>query len=180
MKGLIIHKGKYGATAQYAKWMGEELHLPVLTPDELGSANLEDYDFLLIAGSVYVGKWMMRDWVKQHLNLLNKKRIMFIIVCGTPASQQEEQERLAKTNIPATLYGKAGIFFLPGRVDIKKLSWMDRFALKIASRMEKDPVKQKEMRQGYDRVSRQMLGEVIRRCRDIVNSKEKKVFNISM
>ena len=29
MKGIIIYKGKYGATAQYAQWLGEELNFPV-------------------------------------------------------------------------------------------------------------------------------------------------------
>ena len=29
MKGLIIFKGKYGATRQYAGWIGDELQLPV-------------------------------------------------------------------------------------------------------------------------------------------------------
>ena len=35
MKGLVIYKGKYGATEQYAMWIGQELQMPVVSSDRL-------------------------------------------------------------------------------------------------------------------------------------------------
>lgn len=44
MKGIIIYKGKYGATRQYANWLGSIFGLPVVeagaeTPEQLAEAD---------------------------------------------------------------------------------------------------------------------------------------------
>ena len=35
MKGIIIYKSKYGATKQYADWLGELLHIPSVFLDHI-------------------------------------------------------------------------------------------------------------------------------------------------
>jgi len=69
MKGIIIYKGKYGATEQYANWLSAELDLPLVSADDISAEKLRIFDFVVLAGSVYIGKWMMRDWLKQNLSL---------------------------------------------------------------------------------------------------------------
>jgi menaquinone-dependent protoporphyrinogen IX oxidase len=170
MKGVILYKSKYGATRQYMDWLASELQLPLVKAEEFDLENLSQFEFVIIAGSVYVGKWMLRDWVKENLIKLRSRKIFFLFVCGTPSSSAGEQQRLAKTNIPEVLKETSDIIFLRGRVVINKLSWLDRFALRMASGMEKDPIKKKEMRDGYDDVSRTNLVGVIRRVKAFVKS----------
>jgi menaquinone-dependent protoporphyrinogen IX oxidase len=160
MKGIIIYQGKYGATQQYASWLSEDLLIHAMNPDELPGEKLRLYDFVILAGSVYVGKWMLRDWLKKHAGILQNKKVFILIVCGTPSSKKAEQERLAKTNIPVSLIDNAETFFLAGRLDVNKLSWMDRFLLKMGARMAKDPETKEGMLKGYDGVSKDNLGEV--------------------
>ena len=142
--------------------------------EECNAANLSEFDFVVLAGSVYIGKWMLREWVKQNSEPLKSKKLFFVIVCGTPSSNPEEQQRLAIANIPIPLRLNSDVIFLRGRVIIKKLSMLDKLALKVASRMEKDPVKKKEMKEGYDEVSRTKLVEVIKAVRAYLSSAKPK------
>ena len=152
MKGIIIYKGKYGATRQYADWAGRELRLPLFEPVNAGREKLAQCDFVVIASSVYMGKLLIANWMKQHINLLQTKKIFLLVVCATPSSEKEKQAKIIKDNVPDLLLDQCDIFFLPGRLIIKKLSMMDRIFLKIGSMLEKDPVKKKAMQQDIDAV----------------------------
>jgi len=165
MKGVIVYKSKYGATSQYSKWLADELGLPLVKAEEFHPKSLSDFDFVILAGSIYIGKWLFRDWVKQNAEVLKSKKLFFVMVCGTPLTDFKEQERLTSTNIPTSLVRNSDIIFLRGRVVIKRLSLMDKLALKFASSMVSDPIKKKEMQEGYDDVSRTNLVDVIRKVR---------------
>ena len=46
MKGIIIYKGKYGATRQYADWLGKELNLQIAHPGNYIKEYIADgFDF---------------------------------------------------------------------------------------------------------------------------------------
>jgi menaquinone-dependent protoporphyrinogen IX oxidase len=165
MKGIIIYKGKYGATEQYANWLSEELDLPLVAADDISAEKLRIFDFVVLAGSVYIGKWMMRDWLKASLSFLRRKKVFNLIVCGTPASNTGELIKLERNNIPVALYNEAETFFLPGRMIMHKLSWLDRMLLKMGARMQKDPVIRERMLQDVDNVSREHLGDAVKRIK---------------
>ena len=55
MKGLVIYKGKYGATKQYAMWIGQELQLSVASADRFPVDELSKYDYFILGSSVYIG-----------------------------------------------------------------------------------------------------------------------------
>ncbi len=165
MKGVIVYKSKYGATTQYSNWLADELGLPLVKAEEFDSKSLSDFDFVILASSIYIGKWLLRDWVKQNADVLKSKKLFFVMVCGTPSSDFKEQERLANTNIPSSLAKNSNVMFLRGRVVIKKLSLMDKLALRFASSMVNDPLKKKEMTEGYDEVSRANMVDIIKKVR---------------
>jgi len=165
MRGIIVFKGKYGATAQYAQWLASELQLPAIQADQVSEDELRMFDVVIVAGSVYIGKWLMRDWVKQYLNVLRAKKVFFLIVCGTPASAKNEQIKIANDNTPADLSNQAETFFLPGRLVIRELSWLDRFMLKMGARMQKDPVIRERMLQDVDNIRKENLVEIIRKIK---------------
>ena len=60
MKGIVVYKGKYGATRQYAEWLGAEFALPVQPAETLTREKLFLFDYIVIGSSVYVGKLLMR------------------------------------------------------------------------------------------------------------------------
>ncbi len=161
MKGIIIYKGKYGATRQYAEWAGRELRLALFEPGNAGREKLAQCDFVVIGSSVYMGKLLIGNWMKQHINLLETKKIFLMVVCATPSSEKEKQEKIIKDNIPDLLLDQCDIFFLPGRLIVKKLSVMDRIFLKLGSMLEKDPVKKKAMQQDIDAVKEEHLHQLL-------------------
>ena len=171
MKGLIIYNGKYGATQQYSMWLGEQLQLPIMKEDEVNEDRLRSFDFVVAAGSVYIGKWMMRDWIKHNEVILKGKKLFSLIVCATPASMGIKQQEIAKINIPDSLYKESEIYFLPGRLVISKLSWKDRLLLKMGARLEKNPETKARMLQDVDNVKKENLIDVIRRIKAFQFSK---------
>ena len=100
MKGIIIYKGKYGATAQYAQWLGEELNLPVLSSENSDQVNLREYDLFIIGTSVYIGKLQIAPWLRDNLPFIRNKKIILFLVAGTPPDEKEKLESYIKSGIP--------------------------------------------------------------------------------
>jgi len=78
MKGLVIYKGRYGATKQYAMWIAQELGLPAASADRFPVRELSNYDYFVIGSSVYIGKLEIRKWLKKNFDILINKKIFFV------------------------------------------------------------------------------------------------------
>jgi len=169
LKGAIICKSRYGATRQYAEWLGDRLDLPIFDPDT-DRPQLKSFDYLLIGSSVYMGKMLIRNWLVKHKDELDTKKIFFFVVCATPASEKEKQEKIATDNIPAELMDEQSVLFLPGRLIIDKLSWMDRWILRLGARLEKDPQKKATMHHDMDGMDRRYLEPLIDSVNALITS----------
>ena len=161
MKGLIIYKGKYGATAQYANWLGKDLGLPVVQPEDVSPEVLSEYDYVIVGSSVYIGKLQIKDWIRQFEDILAMSKVYFFIVCGTPLDEKEKLTEIVNANIPDLLKKENNIFFLRGRLVKKNLSFMDRFMLKVGAMLQKDKETGQRMLQDFDEVKRENLKPLI-------------------
>ena len=150
MKGLIIYKGKYGATRQYANWVAQELNLPVIAADE-NEGSISGFNLLVIGTSVYMGKLLIIPWLKQNLSALNGKKLYLFMVAGTPA-EEKQKLNLYTLGIPEEIRNQCEIYFLPGRLIKKKLSFRDRITLSMAAKLTKDPASKKIMMDDYNNV----------------------------
>jgi menaquinone-dependent protoporphyrinogen IX oxidase len=159
--GAIIFSSRYGATRQYADWLAESLQWPLLEAESTTNKDLAAYDRLIIGSSVYIGKLLIKGWLKRHNPTLGDKDLSFFIVCGTPASDRQQQETIARTNIPHDLIGPENVFFLPGRLLIDKLSWKDKFMLRMGARLQKDPAKKASMLRNLDGVRKEHLAPIL-------------------
>ncbi|HTR29759.1 MAG TPA: flavodoxin domain-containing protein [Puia sp.] len=161
MEDLIIYQSKYGATREYAEWLGEALKTePVpavsLKPEQLVYANR-----VIIGTSVYMGRMLMRNWIAHNQGYLRDKDVYLFVVCGTPASEVEKLEKIVKDNIPAQIRNVFRIFFLPGRVMLDKLSWLDRLLIRIASRAKKRSGAGETLQVGIDYVRKENLATIL-------------------
>jgi menaquinone-dependent protoporphyrinogen IX oxidase len=161
MKGIIIYKGKYGATEQYAQWLGKELQLPVHVPGDTAVKTIAMYDYVILGSSVYVGKLQLRNWIKEHVPELQHKKVFVFIVCGTPAEEKDKIEKLANDNIPAAIRNQCSVFFLRGRMILQRLSRWDRFMLKMGARLTKDPAARQGMIKDFDYVNIKSIGPLV-------------------
>ena len=157
VKGLIVYKSKYGATHQYANWLGEQLGFPVTEAGDADARTLHKYDVIVMGSSVYVGKILIGRWMKEYEDILKDKELFLFVVCGTPPAETGHLAAMLNTNMSQSLRQKVELFFLHGRMILTKLGWFDRFLLKMGARLEKDKATSKRMLEEFDDVKREHL-----------------------
>ena len=165
MKGLVIYKGKYGATKQYAMWIGQELQLPVASADRFPVDELPKYDYFILGSSVYIGKLEIKDWLKKNFDLLQNKKIVFFQVSASPPEQIEKRESYNKASLPLSILENIQFYYLPGRMIMRNLSAWDRFMLKMGAKLTKDPLEKKAMLTDFDHVKKENVLPVIEAIR---------------
>ena len=165
MKGLVIYKGKYGASKQYAMWIGQELQLPVASADRFPVDEIPKYDYFILGSSVYIGKLEIRNWLKRHFKLLQSKKIFFFQVAASPAAQIEKRENYNKASLPPSILKDIQFYYLPGRMIMRNLSRWDRFMLKMGARLTKDPAEKKRMLTNFDHVKKENVLPLIEAAR---------------
>jgi len=157
MKGLVIYKGRYGATKQYAAWIGQELELPVASSDKFPEDELSKYDYFIIGSSVYIGQLEIKKWLKNNFDVLVNKKVFFFQVAASPVNETEKRESYNIAGIPAALLNKTKVFFFPGRMIMRNLSWWDRFMLKMGARLAKDPAEKTRMLTDFNDVKKEHI-----------------------
>ena len=175
MKGLVIYKGKYGATKQYAMWIGQELQLTVASADHFPVEELPKYDFFILGSSVYVGKLEIKGWLKKNFKALANKQIIFFQVAGSPPEQKEKRESYNKASLPPAILEKLQCYYLPGRMIMRNLSAWDRFMLKMGARLTKDPMEKENMLTNFDHVKKENTLPVIEAVREFAEIKKRKL-----
>jgi menaquinone-dependent protoporphyrinogen IX oxidase len=161
MKGLVIYKGKYGATKQYAMWIGEKLQLPVASADRFPVDELPKYDYFILGSSVYIGQLEIKNWLKKNFSLLVNKKIFFFQVAASPVEQIEKREGYNSASLPPHILNKIRFYYLPGRMIMRNLSGWDRFMLRMGARLVKDPIEKKTMLTDFDHVKKENVLPII-------------------
>jgi menaquinone-dependent protoporphyrinogen IX oxidase len=161
MKGIVIYKSKYGATRLYAQWIAARTGLAIRTIDTVSMELLRKAEVVILGSSVYIGKLLIRSWIRKHANVLKDKQLFIFVVCGTPVSDGEKIGAIVAKNLPGELIKKLQVFFLPGSLHPEKLSLLDKLLLRMGARLEKDPGQKKRMRCGYDEVKQENVSSLV-------------------
>lgn len=167
MKGLVIYKGRYGATKQYAMWIGQELRLPVGSADRFPVDMLPEYDYFILGSSVYIGKLEIRHWLKKNFHLMKNKPIFLFQVAAAPVDQKEKRDGFNKVSAPIDILNKMQVFYLPGRMLMRNLSAWDKFMLKMGARLTKDPVERQKMLTDFDHVKKEHIVSLVQSVRNL-------------
>jgi len=157
MNGIIIYKGKYRATKDYAQWLSNELSLPLLISDDATATDITNVDFVLIGTSVYYGKFKIQNWLRKNVHHLKNKKIFLFIVCGTGDEEKEKQNKIIRDNLPPEIKQQCEIYFLPGRLIHKELTWMHKISMNLAGRFEKDPKRKEALQKDINGVRKENL-----------------------
>jgi menaquinone-dependent protoporphyrinogen IX oxidase len=157
MKGLILYQGKYGATLQYAEWLGQALHMPIRTPDLLTKEALAEADYLLMGTSVYTGKFLLRDWLQKHAEDISGKKLFLFMVATVPAEEKATWQRYLDQNLPQAIRQQCQLYYLPGRLRYKKLSWPDKMRLRLDAMFTKDARERERMLADYNGLNKELL-----------------------
>jgi len=175
MKGIIAYKGKYGATRQYASWLKNELSLPLALIDQCSKEEIAKADLMVFGSSVYIGKLLIGKWLKKHLHQLQNKKLFLFVVCGTPANKSEKLQTYLESSVPAEILHQCHVYFLPGRLIYKKLSWFDKFMLRMGAMLSKEPGAKDTAMAGYDAVKKENLDKMVNDIKKLSNKKAEPV-----
>ena len=178
MKGLVIYKGKYGATKQYAMWIGQELQLPVASADRFPVDELPNYDYFILGSSVYIGQLEIKNWLKRNFTALLNKKIFFFQVAASPADQVEKRESYNKASLPPNILKNIQFHYLPGRMIMRNLSAWDRFMLKMGAKLTKNPVEKKTMLTDFDHVKKENTFPIIAAVRTFAEINEPELVQV--
>ncbi|KAA2242614.1 hypothetical protein F0L74_08755 [Chitinophaga agrisoli] len=133
MKGIIIYKGKYGATRQYADWLSSALDFYAVEAGYEYQEQLALCSYIIIGTSVYLGKFQLRGWLRKHRQLLAGKKLFLFVVTGTPLHEKNKLLAYYQTNMPAELRDKCQYYFVPGKLTVRQLSPVDRLVLRVGA-----------------------------------------------
>jgi menaquinone-dependent protoporphyrinogen oxidase len=138
MKTAIIFSGKHGCTEKCAAMVKADLAdaADLVNLKEVKKVNLEDYDTVIVGGSVYIGKIRkeVRAFCQKHQEALKKKKLgLFVVGMAEGDALQTELE----TNFPAELQEKAiakGLF--GGEFIIDQMHGLEKFIVKKIAKTE--------------------------------------------
>lgn len=161
MKPLIIYTSKYGATRQYAGWLGDELGIGVTRAEEVKDTDIGNADFLIIGTPIYYGRFRIRNWLKKHVHTFSHKKLYFFVVGGTPPEEQDTIDKYIWDNIPEKISKQCEVHFLHGRIAHKNLTWIDRLMMKLAVLVLKDPAERQRMRSDFDAIKKENIKSIV-------------------
>jgi menaquinone-dependent protoporphyrinogen IX oxidase len=166
---VIVYKGKYGATAQYAIWLGQLLQAPVYEQDEINDVRLNEFDVVVAGGSVYVGKVQIAEWINRKRNILLNKKLFLFVVCATPPESTVEQYTMLMKNIDEPLLRQTSVFFLKGKLTKKNLSFRDNLILRLGAAMQKKKEDRKRMLTDFNEVKKDNLKKLVEFIRSVTS-----------
>lgn len=104
MSILILYATKTGATKECAELLSQKINCTICSIEQ-SIPNLENYDTVILGTGVRMGKLYkpIKNYMKQHLDILVKKRIAVFICNAYPDTFQKVIEK----NLPIELVKQA-------------------------------------------------------------------------
>ena len=103
MKTIIIYSSKYGCTEDCAKTLKNKLNgdSELVNLKNAREIDFQQYDYVIIGGSIYVGKIQkeVKQFCERNLKALLTKNIALFMCCTTP----EQVDDFFKNNFPKEL-----------------------------------------------------------------------------
>lgn len=132
MRSLIIYATKYGCVEKAATILKSKMDGDVSLANIANKKvpTLDDYDNVILGGSIYVGKIqkLLTNYIKANLPILLHKRVGLFICAGQPEPVRTQELEQA---FPAELYNHAAakdVFGYEFRFD--KLSFLDKLIMR--------------------------------------------------
>lgn len=164
LNGVVVYKSRYGSTQQYAEWVRKGLRIPMIEPERLDDRVLAVCDLVVIGTPVYMGKMLIRDWLRENRQRLRGKRLFLFIVC-THFADKEKQLMMIRDNIPGGMLASCEAWFLPGKLIIGELSEEERLYLHLAELTEEERVEKDAAMRASDPVREGNIFSLLERVR---------------
>lgn len=133
MKAIIIFSTKHGSVEKAVLILKERLgwDIPAIDITKEAAPSLEDYDTVIIGGSIYIGNVQkeLSNFLNDHLDILLEKRVGLFLCAGHPDPSELEKEM--KRAFPEPLYTHAVVKEIFGyEFDFSKLNFLEKLTIK--------------------------------------------------
>jgi menaquinone-dependent protoporphyrinogen oxidase len=136
---LVAHASKYGATAEIAEKVGEQLRQAGLTVDVKEAKDIKDlspYNAVVLGSAVYMGRWLKQasKFLKANRQALTGKPVW--IFSSGPTGEGDPVELLRGWQYPGSLKDTLDqikpreVVVFHGSVDMEKISGIEKRILK--------------------------------------------------
>ncbi len=137
---IVIYKSKYGATKQYAQWIGQELGCTVASLDQISKAELNNYDNIIYGGGVQAGGIKgfdtFRKWIRKYLWFVEKpEKNIVIFAVGINLQTAETRKQLRDINFGKKWLRSITCYFLPGAYNPDVVTGSDKMIMNVVKKM---------------------------------------------
>ena len=140
MKTLIVYTSKYGCTADCADYLKGKLSGDVTLAD-IGKSNkylpgLDEYDSIIIGGSIYAGRVSkkLRMFCNDNLEVLSNKKLGIFLCCASI----DESDNYLSSNFPPELLSAAKVKkAFGGEIRLDGMSFFDKMIVKAIKKATK-------------------------------------------
>lgn len=129
---IILYESKYGSTQKYAKWLSERLDCPLAVTREVDISDLEAFDTVVFAGSIFASGILGISFLHKNYARLKDKKLAVLIVGASPDCTEVRQS-VSEMNLCDKL-GSIPCFYARGAWHKKTMKLRDRILVGVIFR----------------------------------------------
>lgn len=167
---VVIYKGKYGATEQYARWIAEELQCDMVDADHFLRKDFDKYDNIIYGGALQAGGIKGFDLIKKNrMKILTKKVVIFAV--GLNTDNKDNRIQVREINFDKMELAGMTLYYCKGAIDPARVKGMDKAILGLTLKMlDKKPKHEwtedeqrlyRDMTEGADYVDRAYIEPIV-------------------
>lgn len=133
---VVIYKGKYGATEQYARWISEALSCDMVDADHFLARDFEKYDNIIYGGALQAGGIKGFELIKKNrMKILEKKIVIFVV--GINVDSKENRIQVREINFDKYALAGMTVYYCMGAFNPSKIKGMDKSIINLTLKMLK-------------------------------------------
>ncbi|MBQ2615161.1 MAG: flavodoxin [Clostridia bacterium] len=136
MKTIVVYKSKYGATKEYAQWIGKELDCQVTDAKLVSVEDLLTYDTIIYGGGLYAEVIDGVRLITKNFDRLKEKNLIVFSTGITPLDCSEYYDKMVvEKNFKPEMRTSIKTFYFLGKMILSELSVVHRTAIKALKKL---------------------------------------------
>ena len=133
---VVIYKSKYGGTANYAKWISEELGCDIYEHSEVKESDQFKNDTIIYGGGLYAEVIAGVILITKNIDKLKDKNLIVYTTGITPLDCREYYDKMViAKNFKPHMAEKIKVYNFMGKMVNKELTVVHRTALKTLKKI---------------------------------------------
>ena len=128
MSNIVVYESKYGSTAKYAKWIGEELKCKVARISDVSIEELKNYDNIIFGSWIHAGKLEGFKNLSNNIDILKDKNILVFAV-GLSETEDKSYQQFKELNFKN--FKKLKSYYFRGAFHFKNLAFIDKTKMRM-------------------------------------------------